>query len=273
VSAPRDRALRILGSARTPAEVESAIELLSPSDPDLRATVLTHYERLAAEPNRRDPGADVRAALLRVLRAVALPEDVGMLERATAVHEYLPPGPQEVAGGLRAAALVPLAHLDERLAGFHAVRLIADPDPLTPSMSGEPALTAVRVLAAQDQLAVLYGWLASAGPKAPEPVAEALRAMTVAPASIVLDLVERMRSSRDEVVLLGLFDLLLATPETEQFEGFVLDFLRNTELKDLFGAIAATVISGRRERLIQGLREIRGALAPEKAQVLDGLLA
>ena len=195
-----------------------------------------------------------------------------MLERATAVHEYLPPGPQEVAGGLRAAALVTLAHLDERLAGFHAVRLIADPDPLTPTMSGEPALTAVRVLAAQDQLTVLYGWLASAGPKAPEPVAEALRAMAAVPASIVLHLVDRMRSSRDEVVLLGLFDLLLAIPEAERFEGFVLEFLRDTELKDLFGAIAATIIASHRERLIQGLREIRGGLAPGKALVLDELL-
>ena len=196
-----------------------------------------------------------------------------MLERATAVHEYLQPGPQEVSGGPRAAALVTLANLDERLAGFHAARLIADPDPLTPAMSGEPALTAVRVLAAQDQLTVLYAWLASPGPKAPEPVAEALRAMSAAPASIVLDLVERMRGSRDEVVLLGLFDLLLATPEAERFEGVVLEFLRDTELKDLFGAIAATIIAGRRERLIQGLREIRGALAPKKVQVLDELLA
>jgi hypothetical protein len=140
-------------------------------------------------------------------------------------------------------------------------------------MSGEPALTAVRVLAAQDQLTVLYGWLASAGPNAPEPVAEALRAMSVAPTSIVLDLVDRMRSSRDEVVLLGLFDLLLAFPEAERFEGFVLEFLRDTGLKDLFGAVAATIIAGRRERLIQGLREIRGALGPEKALVLDELLA
>ncbi|TMC06891.1 MAG: hypothetical protein E6J41_17340 [Chloroflexi bacterium] len=253
--------------------MEAAVGLLSPGEPELRATALAHYERLAAEPTRRDPGAHVRAALLRALQTVALPEDVGMLEGATAVHEYLPPGPQEVAGGLRGAALVTLAQLDERLAGFHAARLIADPDPLTPSMSGEPALTAVRVLAAQDQLAALYGWLASAGPKAPEPVAEALRAMSVAPTSIVLDLVGRMGGSRDEVVLLGLFDLLLAAPEAERFEGFVLEFLRDTELKDLFGAIAATIIAGRRERLIQGLREVRSALAPEKARVLDELLA
>lgn len=263
----------MLASARTPADVETAVELLPPADPELRAAVLAHYERLAAEPTRRDPGAHVRAALLRALRTVALPEDAGMLERATAVHEYLPPGPQEVAGGLRAAALVTLANLDEQVAAFHAARLIADPDPLTPSMSGEPALTAVRVLAAQDQLAVLYGWLASAGPKAPEPVAEALQAMRLAPASIVLDLVERMGGSRDEVLLLGLFDLLLATPEAERFEGFVLEFLRDTELKDLFGAVAATIIAGRRERLIQGLRQIRGALAPAKALVLDELLA
>ena len=253
--------------------MEAAVGLLPPDEPELRATALAHYERLAAEPTRNDPGAHVRAALLRALRPVALPQDIGMLERATATYEYLPPGPQEVAGRLRGAALVTLADLDERLAGFYAARLITDPDPLTSSMSGEPALTAVRVLAAQDQLTVLYGWLTSAGPRAPEPAAEALRAMTGAPASIVLDLVERMWASRDEVLLLGLFDLLLATPEAERFEGFVLEFLRDTELMDLFGAIAATIIASRRERLIEGLRELRGALGREKALALDALLA
>jgi hypothetical protein len=271
MSVPRDRALRMLRSARTAETVEAAVSLLSPGEPELRATVLAHYERLAAEPTRRDPGAHVRAALLRALRPVVLPEDVRMLEHATATYEYLSPGPQEVAGRLRGAALVTLADLDERLAEFHAARLIADP--LTSSMSGEPALTAVHVLAAQDQLAVLYGWLANAGPKAPEPAAEALRAMTGAPASVVMDLVDQMRTSRDEVLLLGLFDLLLTTPQAEQFEGVVLEFLRDTELMDLFGAIAATIIAGRRERLIQGLRELRGALAREKALALDALLA
>jgi hypothetical protein len=263
----------MLRSARTPEVVEAAVGLLPAGEPELRATALAHYERLAAEPTRRDPGAHVRAALLRALRSVALPEDVGMLERATTTYEYLPPGPEEVAGRLRGAALVTLADLDERLAGFHAARLIADPDPLTSSMSGEPALTAVRVLAAQDQLTVLYGWLTSAGPRAPEPAAEALRAMTGAPASILLDLVERTGASRDEVLLLGLFDLLLTTREAERFEGFVLEFLRDTELMDLFGAIAATIIAGRRERLIHGLREIRGTVAREKALALDTLLA
>ncbi len=51
---------------------------------------------------------------------------------------------------------------------------------------------------------------------------------------------------------LGLFDLLLTTPEAERFDGFVLEFLRDTDLMDLFGAIAATVIASRRERLIKG---------------------
>ena len=82
-----------------------------------------------------------------------------------------------------------------------------------------------------------------------------------------------MGASRDEVLLLGLFDLLLATPEAERFEGFVLEFLRDTELMDLFGAIAATIIASRRERLIEGLRELRGALGREKALALDALLA
>jgi hypothetical protein len=41
-------------------------------------------------------------------------------------------------------------------------------------------------------------------------VAECLRSLTDLPASLLPSLVERFRESDDEIVLLGLFDLLLA---------------------------------------------------------------
>ncbi|HEY6015338.1 MAG TPA: hypothetical protein VIU16_01020, partial [Gaiellaceae bacterium] len=56
-----------------------------------------------------------------------------------------------------AAALVALHAVDERLAGFHAARLLHDPH--ASPMSGEPAVRAVRVLAALGQPLPLYAYL------------------------------------------------------------------------------------------------------------------
>src|SRR5215211_7318202 len=57
-------------------------------------------------------------------------------------------------GARRAAALVVLGEVDPTLAGFHATRLLHDSH--TSPMSGEPAVTAARVLADVGQPLPLY---------------------------------------------------------------------------------------------------------------------
>jgi hypothetical protein len=115
---------------------------------DARPALLARYAALAVEGVKRDAGTYLRAAILQALRPLLRPDDVPLLAQAAATYEYLPPTHSEEAGLLRSTALVLLNEVDGALAAYHAVRLLNDPE--TSPLSGEPALTAVRLLAAQD---------------------------------------------------------------------------------------------------------------------------
>ena len=89
--------------------------------------------------------------MVDALRPIALPADVKLALAAVETYQFMP---DDQAQTLRASGLLLLNDLDEPLAPYHAVRLLADPH-VTP-MSGEPSITAVRVLASQDELTPLY---------------------------------------------------------------------------------------------------------------------
>ena len=265
----REEALRTVRAAKTPDAVGAALETLPDGDAEVREVLLARYRGLGAQPSRRDPGCHLRVALLQGLRRHALPADVDVLEAAVRTYEMLPPGPQEVAGGLRAAALLALSDLDDRLASFHAVRLLADP--YTSRLSGEPAVTAVRLLAAQGQALPLYQHLL--GQEASGEVAlECLRALTEAPASVVQALAEESRRRRDELVLLGLVDLLLGHPEKERLAPILIALVTESEQMDVVRYAAAAIVAGREPTLIEGLRS-RAGLAGRRGELVREALA
>src|SRR5262249_34190814 len=152
--------------------------------------------------------------------------------RAVSTYEFLPPGPSEVAAELRAVALVTLNELDGTLAGFHAVHLLTDKH--TSSMSGEPAVTAARVLAAQAESLALYLYVLRHDSGISEVFGECLRGLTALPRALLVPLVERYIDSRDEIVLLGLFDLLLAREADDSFHELILEFLATTRLYNIY---------------------------------------
>ena len=144
-------AVRLLDKERDVDVVLAALAVIAErEDPTLRPALLRKYAYCDANGMRRDPGGTVRIAL-RALRPIALPEDVALFERAVSTYEFLF---GEATGDLRAAGLLALDEADAVLAGYHCVRLLDDP--YTSIMSGEPASTAVRVLASQKQLLPLY---------------------------------------------------------------------------------------------------------------------
>jgi hypothetical protein len=265
----REEALRTVRAAKTPDAVAAALDTLPDGDADVREALLARYRALGAQPSRRDPGCHLRVALLQGLRRHALPADVDVLEAAVRTYEMLPPGPQEVAGGLRGAALLALSDLDDRLASFHAVRLMADP--YTSRQSGEPAVTAVRLLAAQRQTLPLYQHLLR-GEAAGEVALECLRALTEAPASVVQAVAEESRRRRDELVLLGLVDLLLGHPEKERLAPILIALVTESEQMDVVRYAAAAIVAGREPTLIEGLRS-RAGLAGRRGELVREALA
>jgi len=258
-----DYALMLLSTERQHEVVASALEVLAGGDdPRLRPALLARYGQLAESPSRLDSGASLRAALLRALGPLVLPEDRPLLERAAMTYESLPPftSPMrgDLASGLRAAALDALDGSDRDAAGYHAARLLADSR--TSQMSGQPALTAARVLAGQGQTLPLYAYAAreSGTGTLPEVVGECLRHLVELPPMLLAELVARFSDSSEEVI---------------EYHGFLQGFLRETRTLNVYRYLVLAIRAGRDEPLIALLRAHQQAERdPRKVQVLKEAL-
>jgi hypothetical protein len=234
------------------------MELLRPAlnvlqarlDPALRPLLHDKYHWCAAVPERNDSGGVVRAAIIRALQPIIHQDDLPILRQGLVSYQMV--GMYEVTAELRVAALIALNDLDPDLAALFAARFLNDP---RNSNSGEPALTAIRLLAAQQDVATLFGFAAWPNAGAQE-TAEALRSLVDLPASMVPFLIEQYHEREDEQILLGLFDLLLAHPARAQWHDTIEDFLRTTRLLDLYALIVTQIVASRDESLIRMLREL-----------------
>ncbi len=243
-----EAALKLLGRAKTAAEVRAAIDAAAPG-PRLRAAIVDRYDEISATP-RRDPAAYLRAELLRGLRSLVTVADRRRLDLALVTYEFGPQG--ENCAGLRTAALLGLAELDPGMAEMHAVHLLGDG--YTDPMSGEPAVTAVRFLGARGAVQPVYLYALSGGARH-EILAEALRTLAGLPAPLVVELAARLRKSDDDIALVGLFDLLTAHDEPAAFAAFVRDWALETDRLDVLNFAAAQVIAKRRAPLVDALHE------------------
>ncbi len=241
-----ERALAALRKERHALRLEGPLETLAEADdPRIREALLARY---AQAETQGDTGAILRTALIRALRHHAATADAPFLERAARTYEGVLQN--EVAMSLRAAALVTLNEVDPTLAAYHAVRLLFEPA----ALSGEPALTAAKLLASQDQPLPLYRFALAPPPgAAPEVAAECLRGLKAAPPSILRELAETSRDCQDETILLGLFDAILDRPELGDV---VLDFLRDTRLDGMFQWLVASLVAARREDMLPEMRRM-----------------
>lgn len=229
-------------------ERDALLAFADDAAPDEHALLGTLYAYYDTDPYKRDTGAYVRAAILRALRPVVRSADTPLLEHALLTYEFPPPGRVEGAAHLRAAALLTLIEVDPTLAGYHAARLLGDE--YNSPMSGEPGVTAVRVLAAQEQWLPLYSCITGAGAGRSEVVSECLRSLAALPPSLLPPLVERYRETDDELVLVGLFDLILAHEAGAAQAEFIGRFLRETDLRDAYRYLATVIVAGRHEHLL-----------------------
>jgi hypothetical protein len=260
--------LALLGRARNPEAVASAVGMLADSaDPRIRQVINQKYGWISAEPRRRDQGCFQRAALVRALRGRGTTDDVPMLEQALWTIEIS--GRFDLANELRAAALVTLNEIDGRLASFHATRLLRDAH----EMSGEPAVTAAKLLAQRDEMLPLYAAALQGGTSA-EALAESLRGLTTIPESLVVRLVEQYRQEKDDAVVIGLFDLLLGHRSRARFSHLVAAFLDGAKSIDLYRFYVNAIVATRDPALVALLRRPDGpAKDSPKGKVLEEALA
>lgn len=159
--ASRAIALDILARRRERALIDAALAALTIAPPgEADRPILRALMTELLDHKQRDQGCHIREALTRFLLDIDNPADLDLYLRAVDVHEQL--FGVDVGQKLRAAALTGIARIDPRLGIYHAIRLLQDlPD--TSRFSGEPAVTAVRVLALADQRAAIYHLLLSTG--------------------------------------------------------------------------------------------------------------
>jgi hypothetical protein len=244
--------LVLLGRAGNPEAIATAVGMLgTSSDPRIRQVITQKYETLNAQPRRRDSGCFQRTALVRALRDRATTDDIALLETALWTREIT--GRDDAASQLRAAALVTLNEVDGSLACFHAVRLLSDAH----DMSGEPAVTAARLLTTREQLLPLYGLVASGG-GTPEVRAECLRGLTTLPFSLVTRLLEQFRDEKDSTFLVGLFDLLLGHASRAAFAEFIASYLDRATSIDLYRFVVNSIVASRDPALTALLRRPDG---------------
>ena len=228
-------------------------------EPAARPILLRRYAFYDADWLRRDPGGLLRSGILRALRHTATRDDLPLLERAATTYEFMPPGRSECAEAIRAAAVVTMNEVDDELASYHCARLLAEArlrpavDEVTRPQSGEPAVTAIRVLASQRRLLPLYSYVLQPEGSYAEVTSEALRCLTDLPASLLPPLVERFRETDDEIVLLGLFDLILGHEAGATFADFVGSFLRTTRRYDIYRYLVAAIVASRNQAMLDHL--------------------
>ncbi len=285
-SQPTDKIAQLRQLADTPAEqleyalqlvkTESHLELLQAAlaiitevaEPKARPVLLERYRYYDSDGTKLDPGCYLRVAILQALQPLARVEDIPLLERAVSTYEYLPPGRGEVAIGLRAIGLVTLNEIEETLAGYYATRLLIDPQ--TSKMSGEPAVTAAKVLATQGQYLPLYAYAIREGESRPEVVGECLRSLTRLPSSLLPTLIDRYEDSNDEIMLLGLFDLLLTHPDNAKYTGFIFDFLAETRLLNLYRYLVIDLVARKQQDDLKKL--LASTKDPTRTKILQEAL-
>ncbi len=257
-------AIELIETSRDLEVVRPAIKTIEErADPALRPLLHRKYLWCAEQPGRRDASGFIRAAIVRALRPIAHPDDGPILDRALVTYQMQ--GMYELCAELRAAALLTLNEIDPELAAYHATRLLTDP--LT-GFSGEPALTAAKLLGAQGELPALFAFAVWQHGR-PEVVAECLRQLTTMPASLLPLLAERYREVEDEQLLLGFYDLLLSHPARTEWADEIERFLQTTEMLDLYGLIVTQIVAARDEVLVGRLRNLAAAEGhPEKLALL-----
>ncbi len=153
-------ALELLSATTARSQVEAALAALKRAAlddrarPALRERLDFYFEHID-----KDRGATLREALIRLLIGIGHPDDLDLYLRAVELHEGVPPLMQiDVAQMLRAAALAGIAEIDPELGQLYAVRLLSEVSD-TSDFSGEPAVSALGLLARYERWQPIYQYL------------------------------------------------------------------------------------------------------------------
>jgi hypothetical protein len=200
---------------------------------------------------RRDPGGMVRIEVLRVLWHLRMRDDLELARSAAERVERSLNGNGEV---IRAAGLALLGVLDPEAAAFRAAAMLARVD--AHPMNAEPALTAARLLGSLGHsVALATHVLRPPRSEPPEVTAECIRGLAGLPVSHIQPVLDAFADSSDEVVLLGLGDLVVSLEPGDAVTAAVRGMLLGAGSPEVYGFLVTAIVASRRDDLIAVLIE------------------
>jgi hypothetical protein len=240
-----------------------------------RPALRARFSDLAENGMRYDQGCQLRVAIVQALRAIGLRDDADVAERGLRTVQLGPPIPVDVAQLLRAQSLFFLSEIEPERAVYFAVDLLSDPH--TSAFSGEPAVTAIQVLAAEGHLLPIWA-LARRPGLPPDVLAQAFASLRRVPVDLQTEaLLGHLTAALDrgedgEPTALVAAEAIVLNHLAAGYPT-VLRLLRETPNRNLFLYLAtATARNGdaeARELLAVLRRETRD---PEKRAILDETL-
>ncbi|HEX5417142.1 MAG TPA: hypothetical protein VFZ25_15870 [Chloroflexota bacterium] len=183
-AAATDFAIALTAKERQHRLLEPALEVLA-ADPVERARPALRARFLDLTENgvRFDQDCELRVRLARVLRQIGEADDADLAELGIRTIQLQPPARIDVAQPLRAGCLVWYAELEPERADYYAVELLSDPH--ASEFSGEPAVSAIRVLAARGHVLPIWALARRRGLQ-PDALAQAFGSLRKSPADLQL---------------------------------------------------------------------------------------
>lgn len=263
-------AVRELLQSRQRLDREMALEaLVETPAPGTREAVRALYEELDGDGSKRDQGCVMRGNIITILTAIADPRDASVAERAIETREKV--FGDDVSYALRARGLRMLARVAPDVLPFYAVEHLDD----YTDYDGEPAATAIRLLAATGNFAALYAWLRGPGMESPNLV-RAFDAFTEAPTEIVRRFVDGTIESamrrQDETLctvlaesivnleIEGLYSALSALMSgriSDELYSYLAMLLAATNRAPLLAVLEEQLNRGRRPKLVLAALQVR----------------
>lgn len=244
-----------------------------------REPVRKLYFELAADGIKRDQGAAMRVAILKMLQQLGDVRDGDIAVHATGAEEIA--FGQDIAWPLRVYGLRLLADLDPELFPFLAVEHLDD----RKGEDIEPANTALQLLAGTGNYVALYQWLIS-GDHPPGIVTVAFELLAEGPREIVGRYVARakelaLRRGDDEfaialadaIVRLELADSYAALAElmsakiSEELYNYLAVLLAGTNRRELLSLLEEQLYRGRRPKVVAEALQLRST--PEQRAILE----
>lgn len=252
-----DFAVEVLADEANPEIVKLALESIGDrvrgSDHAVLRDVYSYFD---TDGPRKDPGGDVRVEVLKILWHLRSTSDVELAMRARETVERTFQANGEM---IRAAGLALLAVLDPPRAATEAVLVLGrdDQDILRASspMTGEPALTAVNVLAATGESNALLLYVLGGSAPTPEVTAAALKGLSAIDLDVLRPILTGLAGSDDDGVLMAVCDAVLELPPDPNLTGIALRLLSSPTRGELYEFIASSIVASRREELIAALLE------------------